>query len=123
MGGNREEKLGEFFPKGSLTEVFEYVFETATDAIHLHDMQENLATVDRNTEELTGLKREDLTGKSFRELIPPESLPQTIEGFQSMIGGEPAGLELRLRTTAENTVLVEVASIPFTRNGKTVGAL
>jgi two-component system sensor kinase FixL len=123
MRGKSEEKLNEFFPKESLAEAFEYIFESASDAISILDTYGNFATVNRRAEALTGFKREDLTGKSFRELISPESLPKTTTGFLSAIKGKSIRLELRLKTAVEKTVLVEVTITPIISNRKTVGAL
>lgn len=107
----------------SLTETFKCLFENASDAIYILDKNGNFVTVNRKAEELTGFKREDFIGKSFRKIIPLKSLPKAIEGFASVVRGKEIKLELELKTAKNRTVLVEVTSRPLVIRGKTVGTL
>jgi two-component system, sporulation sensor kinase E len=107
----------------SLAEAFKSLFENASDAICILDKNGNLVTVNRKAEELTGFKREDFIGKSFRKIIPLKSLPKVVEGFVSVISGKEIKLELELKTAANKTVSVEVTSRPLVIRGKTVGTL
>jgi PAS domain S-box-containing protein len=107
----------------SLAEAFKCLFENANDAICVLDKNGNLVTVNRRAEELTGFKREDFIGKSFRKMIPLKSLPKTIKGFASVMSGKEIRLELELKTAANRTILVEVTSKPLIIRGKTVGTL
>jgi PAS domain S-box-containing protein len=106
-----------------LAESFKCLFENASDAIYILDKNGNFVTVNHKAEELTGFKREDFIGKSFRKIIPLRSLPKAIEGFASVIRGKEIKLELELKTAANRTVLVEVTSRPLVIRGKTVGTL
>jgi len=64
-------RLVESFSKdASLAEAFECLIENASDAIYILDRRGNFVSVNREAEELTGFKREDWIGKSFRKLIP-----------------------------------------------------
>jgi PAS domain S-box-containing protein len=99
------------------------LFENASDAIYILDKRGNFVAVNRKAEELTGLKRENYIGKSFREIFPAKSLPKAIRGFLSVIRGKSIRLELELKTAAKKTILVEVTSSPFISDGKTVGTL
>jgi len=119
-----DEKLVEFFSKDKqFTEAFKYLFENASDAIYILDKYGNFVAVNRKAEELTGFKREDFIGKSFRKIIPVKNLPKAIRGFLSVIREKPIRLELELKTATEKNVLVEVTSTPFISNGKIIGAL
>jgi two-component system, sporulation sensor kinase E len=106
-----------------LAEAFKCLFENADDAICILDKNGNLVTVNRKAEELTGFKREDFIGKSFRKIIPLKSLPKAIEGFVNVMSGKEIKLELELNTAKNRTVLVEVTSRPLVIRGKTVGIL
>jgi PAS domain S-box-containing protein len=114
----------EFFSKNiSLAEAFECLFENADDAIYILDMHGNFVAVNRKAEELTGFRRDDFVGKSFRKIVPAKSLPEATRGFLSAIGGKSVRLELELKTATGKTVLVEVTSTPLISKGKIVGAL
>jgi two-component system sporulation sensor kinase A len=121
---NRDERLFEFFSEDSpLADAFKSLFENASDAIYILDKRGNFVTVNRKAEELTGFKREDFVGKSFRTIIPIGSLPKAIRGFLDVIRGKEVRLELELKTADKKTVLVEVTSRPLIIRGKTAGTL
>jgi PAS domain S-box-containing protein len=121
MGRTGEGTLAKFFPKESLAEVLEYLFENASDAIYILDTHGKFVAVNHKAEELTGFKREDFIGKSFRKIIPIKSLPKTVKGFLDVIRGKPIRLELELKTAAKGTVPVEVTSAPLIINERAVG--
>jgi PAS domain S-box-containing protein len=121
---NTEERLVEFFSKDKpFAEAFKCLFENASDAIYILDKNGNFVAVNRKAEELTGFRREDFVGKSFRKIIPLKSLPKAIKGFLDVVRGKEIRLELELKTATKETVLVEVASTPLTIKGKIVGTL
>jgi len=104
------------------SEVFDTLFESASDIIYVLDIQGNILAINRKAEELTGFKREDYIGKSFKKVIADESLSSAVKGFQDVISGKTTRLILELKTTSSNTIQVEVTSTPFVRNGEIVGA-
>ena len=104
-----DEKLVEFFSKDKqFTDAFKYLFENASDAIYILDKYGNFVTVNRKAEELTGFKREDFIGKSFRKIIPVKSLPKAIRGFLSVIREKPIRLELELKTATEKMFVLKL---------------
>jgi PAS domain S-box-containing protein len=119
-----DEKLVEFFSKDEpFADAFECLFKNASDAIYILDKFGNFVTVNREAEELTGFKREDFIGKSFRNIISLKSLPKAIKGFLDVIRGKEVRLELELKTAAKKTVLVEVTSKPLIVKGKVIGTV
>ncbi len=104
------------------SEVFDSLFESASDIIYVLDLQGNFLAINRKGEELTGFKRENYIGKSFRKVIAAESLSSAVKGFQDVISGKMIRLILELKTAFGNTIQVEVTSTPFVRNGEVVGA-
>ena len=121
---NTDERLAEFFSKDKpFSEAFKYLFENASDAIYILDKNGNFAAVNRKAEELTGFKREDFVGKSFRKIIPLKSLPEAIKGFLDVVRGKEVKIELELKTATKKTVLAEVTSTPLIVKGKIVGTL
>jgi len=124
MRGNDDRRLIESFSKDmSLADAFEFLFENARDAIYILDTRGKFVACNRKAEELTGFKRKDWIGKSFRKIIPVENLPKAIRGFLNVIRGKAIRLELELRTATKKKVLVEVTSTPLINNRKIVGAL
>ena len=121
---NTDERLVEFFSKDKpFAEAFKCLFENASDAIYILNKNGNFVTVNRKAEELTGLRREDFFGKSFRKIVPLKSLPKAVRGFLDVIRGKEIRLELELKTALKKTVLVEVTSRPLIVKGKIVGTL
>jgi two-component system sporulation sensor kinase A len=121
---NKDERVTEYFSNdGPFIEAFKCLFESASDAIYTLDKKGNFVTVNHKAEEITGFKREEFIGKSFRKIIPLKSLPKAIRGFLDVIRGKEIRLELELKTAAKKTILVEVTSKPLVIEGKTVGTL
>jgi PAS domain S-box-containing protein len=121
---NTDERLVEFFSKDMpFADAFKCLFENASDAIYILYKHGNFATVNRKAEELTGFRREDFVGKSFRKIIPLKSLPKAIRGFLDVVRGKEIKIELELKTAFKKKVLVEVTSKPLTIKGKIVGTL
>ncbi len=121
---NTDEKLAEFFSQDRpFVEAFKCLFENASDIIYILDKRGNFVTVNCKAEELTGFKREDFVGKSFRKIISFRSLPTAIKGFLAVTRGKEIRTELEIKTATEKTVLVEVTSRPLIIKGKIVGTL
>ena len=106
-----------------MAEAFNCLFENASDAIYILDLQGNFVAVNRKAEELTGFKREDFVGKSFRKLLSARSLPKALRGFLSVIRGKEIRLELEIKTASNKMLLAEVASRPLISGGKIVGTV
>ena len=123
MEKNASVRLREFFSEEiSFAEAFNSLFENASDAIYILDMRGNFVAINRKAEELTGFRREDFIGKSFRKIISSRSLPKAIKGFWNVVRGKEVRFELEIKTAAKKTILVEVTSRPFISQGMTVGA-
>jgi len=124
MQSNAKDRLNEFLcGKASMAEAFNCLFENASDAIYILDLQGNFVAVNRKAEELTGFKREDFVGKSFRKLLSARSLPKALRGFLSVIRGKEIRLELEIKTASNKMLLAEVASRPLISGGKIVGTV
>jgi len=124
MGAKEDRRLIESFSRdASFAEAFELLFENASDAIYILDKHGNFVAINRKAEELTGFKREDWIGKSFRKIVPAKNLPKAIKEFLNVIRGKSIRFELELKTAFKKTVLVEVTSKPLIINGKIVGTL
>jgi len=121
---NSNETLVEFFRQNRpFAEAFKCLFENASDAIYILDKNGNFVVANRKAEELTGFRREDFVGKSFRKIVLLKSLPKAIGGFLDVVRGREVRLELELKSATKKTVLAEVTSTPLTIKGKIVGTL
>jgi len=105
-----------------LANAFEFLFENASEAIYILDTRGNLVAVNRKAEELTGFKREEFIGKSFKKIISLKSSLKAMRGFLDVIRGKSIRIELELKTASKKTIPVEVTSAPFIIKGKIVGA-
>lgn len=124
MGAKDGRRVIESFSRdASFAEAFELLFENASDAIYILDKHGNFVAINRKAEELTGFKREDWIGKSFRKIVPAKSLPKAIKEFLNVIKGKSIRFELELKTNFKKTVLAEVTLKPLIINGKIVGTL
>jgi len=124
MRENHDERLTKIFSKNAVfVEAFKCLFENASDAFYILNMKGNFVAVNRSAEELTGFKREDWIGKSFRKIIPVRYLPKAIRGFLDVIRGKSIKLELELKTAYKKPVLVEVTSKQLIIDEKIVGTL
>jgi PAS domain S-box-containing protein len=118
------EKLNEIFSEDKpFAEAFKCLFENASDAIYILDKKGHFVAVNRKAEELTGFKRRDFEGKSFRKVISLKSLPKAISVFFDVIRGKEVRLELELKTASKKTVLADITSKPLIIKGKIVGTL
>jgi len=110
-----EEKLIEW--EDRLRQLIEY----APDAIYSNDLNGNLIDVNKQAEELTGFKKEELIGKNMLEvgLLPEKYLPKAIEALEKNKRGQRSGPdEFELRRKDGNTVRVEISTFPVKSGGK-----
>jgi len=97
------------------------LIEYAPDAIYANDLNGVFLDGNKQAEELTGYRREELLGKSMLEvgLLPEECLPQALEAFEKNMRGERSEPdEFILKKKDGSRVTVEISSFPVKRAGK-----
>jgi len=67
---------------------YQNAIENAHDIIYTIDREGNFTDLNRATEDVTGYKREELIGKSYIQVIAPESLAEVLQIFENILKGE-----------------------------------
>jgi PAS domain S-box-containing protein len=98
--------------------------ETARDAIYTLSADGTFTSLNAAFESATGWKRDEWLGKPFVDVLHPNDVPKIRERFGRSTSGEPQPLEeIHIKTKSGKYVLVELSTVPQTRNGKVVGVL
>ena len=98
--------------------------ESARDAIYTVSTGGLFTSINAAFESATGWKREEWIGKPFMDVIHPDDVPRLADRFKRTIAGEALTLdEVRVKTKTGSFVLVELSSVPQTRDGKVIGSL
>ncbi|MGA9407661.1 MAG: PAS domain S-box protein, partial [Bacteroidota bacterium] len=98
--------------------------ESARDTIFTISNNGNITSVNAAFESATGWKREEWLGKPFTEVLHPNDVPTMLDRFGRSMKGEPQPLEeIRVKTKSDKYVLVELSTVPQTRNGKLIGVM
>lgn len=104
-------------------ERFQILFEDGPDALYLIDMKGRFVDGNKAAERLTGYKREELIGKSFKQsgLLASDHLKKTLGILARHIAGKRSGTdELVLLRKDGKPVLVEVTGHTIRMQGKKV---
>lgn len=110
-----EERLGES------EERLRLLIEYAPDAIYITDLNGYFLDGNKQAEELTGYKKEELLGKKILEvgLLYEEYLPKALKGLEKNINGEKTGPdEFVLMRKDGSTISVEISTFPVKRSGE-----
>lgn len=97
------------------------LIEFAPDAIYVNDLDGVFIDGNKQAEELTGYKKEELVGKNILNvgLIPEKSLPKIIESLQKNIQGLKSGPdEIEMVRKDGSIIIIEVSAIPVKRGEK-----
>jgi PAS domain S-box-containing protein len=98
------------------------LFEYAPDAYYMNDLKGNLIDGNKNAEEITGYKRDELIGKNFLKLglLSPRQIPKAAALLAKNILGRPTGPdEFVLIRKDGSQVPVEIKTFPIKVGGKT----
>ena len=74
-------------------ERFQTVVETVTDAVLIVDPDGKLTYLNPQYERISGYPAEDLIGRSFKKLLPPENLESGLDRFKRGLSGEEMPIE------------------------------
>ncbi len=124
MRRNNDRSLNESFPRDLLlANAFKRLFEKASDAVYILDMNGKLVAVNRKAEKLAQTKRGNLVGKSFKDVVPREILAQSVKDFASTIKRKSTRHELEFKTSDGNILTVETTTIPCFNGRKPIASL
>ncbi|MGQ9460369.1 MAG: PAS domain S-box protein [Candidatus Bathyarchaeaceae archaeon] len=97
------------------------LIEYAPDAIYINDLNGNFIDGNKQAENLTGYKKEELIGRNMLEvgLLPEKYLSKAIEALEKNIRGQKFGpAEFELKRKDGTTITVEISSFPVESAGK-----
>jgi PAS domain S-box-containing protein len=100
-------------------ERFRAIFEYAGVGIALSNMQGELVRVNRAYARFLGYLPEEMAGRSAREVVHPESLPETLRAIREMEAGTRTSFEneRRYRRRDGSTVWGRVTATPLAQTG------
>jgi len=107
----------------SSEERLKILFEFAPDAYYVNDLKGTFFDGNKEAEEITGYKRDELIGKSFLKLnlLPPSQIPKAAALLARNALGQPSGPdEFILNQKDGNQVQVEIRTFPVKMRGQTV---
>ncbi|MCZ6673181.1 MAG: PAS domain S-box protein [Verrucomicrobia bacterium] len=103
-------------------ERYRELVETAQDVIFTASPEGMFTSINPAFESLTGWSRSEWLGKPFAELIHPDDLPQSLEMFHRVLGGErPPMFERRVLVKSGEYITGEFLTTPQLHDGKVVG--
>jgi PAS domain S-box-containing protein len=105
-----------------LQEKYSALFDQASDAIVLWNLDMKITAVNRKAEELSGLKRKHLVGQSVLSVLEEESVKEAVRHFRAMLkSGKPSPQHNLLIKCAEGIKIGEVSSAPIIVEGEVAG--
>jgi len=97
--------------------------ETATDAIVTLDLGGILTSVNAGAEQLSGIGRSDIVGRSFASFLEPSETTVAMEVFTAAVAGTPGRVELTFTRPDGAARLLSASVAPLRRAGVVVGLL
>ncbi len=98
--------------------------EEAQDIIFTCDLEGRITSLNRAFEEMTGWKIEEWIGRSYEEILEPDSLQGAVEHFNGILRDNLVAVrESRLKTSNRPSIIVEGTARPLVIDGQTVGTL
>lgn len=102
-------------------ERFRELFENANDVIFIHDLKGKVIALNRAAETMTGYSRTEVLGKSFEDLVSPESRSKTQDSIRAHLGGSTTQhYELPLLSKSGSPRFLEVSTRIVYRRGHPV---
>ena len=112
--------------KFGLTEQsYRYLFENASDAMWVHDMEGNIIDANKADESISGYNRDELIGRNAAQFLTEESLALAREVRRKLLSGEELEqpYEQRLIRKDGTVKIVNIATSPFIICGEVRGFL
>jgi PAS domain S-box-containing protein len=102
---------------------YRYLFDNASDAMWVQDMEGNIVDANMACEKLTGFTREELLSKNVREFVAGEFLEMAREVRRRLLSGEKIlqPYEQRLFRKDGTTVIMKMATSLVIIDGETKG--
>ncbi|MCQ6278497.1 ATP-binding protein [Bacillus sp. EB600] len=102
-------------------QLLDSLIENNMDAIIHLDLKGQLVSVNEAAERITGYRSEELTKKTFKELVCEEDWDKVQEYFLEKEKGKSLLVESRFRVKSDHCILVSMKSVPIIIEGKMIG--
>jgi len=102
---------------------YKALFERNPDAVFSFDVQGNITSFNRNTQEFSGYAAEDLYGKSIVPFCHPDDVEHTLANVGRVLNGrETVNYEVRIwHNTRQEYFIMNVTNLPIEIDGEVVG--
>ncbi len=102
---------------------FRDLFESAIDAIWVHDMDGNILEANQTAAELTGYSLQQLSGANVSQFFPPDSLNLAREVQSKLLNNQTVAMpyEQKIIKNGGKELIVQISTRLITRNYKQVG--
>ena len=99
------------------------LFENASDILFTIDRLGRFTSGNKKAEEISGYKREELIGKSFKKIVPLKYAPKILKLIQKGIKGEieRGEIEIEIKDKKGRLIPIEMSGRPIWKNGKVIG--
>ena len=102
-------------------ERYRSLFEHNTDAVFSFDPAGRFLTVNPACERVSGYPPDEMLGRSFSEIVAPDSQARAWESFVGALAGNPEDEEVEIRHKTGRRVLLHVTKVPIRVGGEIVG--
>jgi len=97
--------------------------ENATELIWTLDMEGRFTFVNRQAEEASGHRAEDLLSQSFAPMIAPQDLSRIQQIFLETLAGKPQSYEVGVYRADSSIFYLSVNTTPMYRDGAVIGTI
>ncbi|GAB4342081.1 MAG: hypothetical protein Kow0099_19310 [Candidatus Abyssubacteria bacterium] len=99
------------------------LIENAIDMIFILDMEGRFVSINRRTEEVTGYSAQEWLGRSFFEILPPESLPDAMDLWTRGLSGGKEVASIKIVSASGDDLYLDLNSSLILEDDKVVGMM
>ncbi len=93
--------------------------DSISDIVFSMNKEGIVTQLNKSFENVLDLKREDIVGKSFVNVIHPDDIELSLQKFQELITNKlPQNVDLRLKKGTNSSMALEIKSTPIVKNGE-----
>ena len=100
---------------------YEDLLESLNDVVFRLDREAKVVSISSNIDTLAGYTHQEITGRSYGELLPPEDTPNMAVNLSRILQGEKLVVEHRMLTKSGDPKWVISHASPIEENGRVVG--
>jgi PAS domain S-box-containing protein len=105
-------------------ELFKAYVETANDMVYTVDLDGILTYINSYGQDLLGIPRHDIIGRSYLDFVSPRYREKTAQAFENLLRtGELRDFEFVLKTRSNEELYLEVNGRLLLRHGELIGGI